>query len=555
MKKFILLILLFSLLSLKAQVGYVEYDNSVYRFLKKMNSLSLINNYDEFHLPKTRMEIASHLEKILINSSKLNSVDNDLLKEYLKEFEFEISREIEVSNQFLPEFDFNYIFNEKEKYLYSYYDSNKVSFFVNFVGSFESIFNKNRINSSSQSTGLVTYGGQIRGSFKDWFGFSVRTTNGTFFGDKNLALTKSNLKYNYKFNLPESSAGSNYFDETEAYALADFDFLKLKIGRDRNIIGYNSVNSIMSDFSPQSDYIGLSLNYKAFTFNFLHGKLFGNYTQSWDSLEGSKNIVDDKFYAYHRLGINLSKHFNFGLGEIVVYSNRNLDFSYLNPFNFYKSAEHSNQDRDNSMLFFDFKNNSISGLTLYGTILLDDIDFGKIGTAWFGNQAIVDLGIYSSNLNHILPLTLELQYLRIDPYVYTHRIFNNNYTSLNASLGSNIQPNSEMIHFSAEYTPHYKLYFKGGFRFVRHGANELNSDGSIKVNHGGNVLVGFRTFDNENASLLEGILETSRNYYFIASYELLNNYLFRLKFDYINESNQSIKIDDILTSVSFIFKI
>ena len=555
MKKFILLILLFSLLSLKAQVGYVEYDNSVYRFLKKMNSLSLINNYDEFHLPKTRMEIASHLEKILINSSKLNSVDNDLLKEYLKEFEFEISREIEVSNQFLPEFDFNYIFNEKEKYLYSYYDSNKVSFFVNFVGSFESIFNKNRINSSSQSTGLVTYGGQIRGSFKDWFGFSFRTTNGTFFGDKNLALTKSNLKYNYKFNLPESSAGSNYFDETEAYALADFDFLKLKIGRDRNIIGYNSVNSIMSDFSPQSDYIGLSLNYQAFTFNFLHGKLFGNYTQSWDSLEGSKNIVDDKFYAYHRLGINLSKNFNFGLGEIVVYSNRNLDFSYLNPFNFYKSAEHSNQDRDNSMLFFDFKNNSISGLTLYGTILLDDIDFGKIGTAWFGNQAIVDLGIYSSNLNHILPLTLELQYLRIDPYVYTHRIFNNNYTSLNASLGSNIQPNSEMIHFSAEYTPHYKLYFKGGFRFVRHGANELNSDGSIKVNHGGNVLVGFRTFDNENASLLEGILETSRNYYFIASYELLNNYLFRLKIDYTNESNQSAKIDDILTSVSFIFKI
>ena len=81
MKKFILLILLFSLISLKAQVGYVEYDNSVYRFLKKMNSLSLINNYDEFHLPKTRMEIASHLEKILINSSKLNSVDNDLLKE------------------------------------------------------------------------------------------------------------------------------------------------------------------------------------------------------------------------------------------------------------------------------------------------------------------------------------------------------------------------------------------------------------------------------------------------------------------------------------------
>jgi len=556
MKKYSIILLLFLFkMNFFAQVGFVEYDNSVYRFLKRMNSLQLITNYNEFHLPKTRSEVAEKLIEVSTNSKLLNETDILLLNEYLKEFQFDINKELSQSKQFLPDFDFNYAFSEKEKYLYSYNDSNNVNFFVNFVGSFESIANNDRILNSTSNTSLVNYGGQIRGSFKDWFGFSIKATNGTFFGNKNLALTKSNLKFNYKFNLPESSAGSNYFDETEAYATADFDFINLKIGRDRNIIGYNSINSIISDYAPQSDYIGLSLNYKSFSFDYLHGKLFGNYSQTWDSTEGNRNIVDDKFFAYHRIGLNLSKHFNFGIGEIVVYSDRNLDFSYLNPFNFYKSVEHANQDRDNSMLFFDFKNNSIDNLTLYATVLLDDIDFGKIGTAWFGNQAIIDLGVYSNNLYNYLPITLELQYLRIDPYVYTHRIFNNNFTSLNASLGPDLQPNSDMIHFSAEYIPHYKLYLKTGFRFIRHGANELNNDGSVKVNHGGDILIGYRTFDNPNARLLEGILELSRNIYFIAEYEIVNNYLTRFRIDYTSESKQNSSVKNLLGSFSIIFKI
>ncbi len=103
--------------------------------------------------------------------------------------------------------------------------------------------------------------------------------------------------------------------------------------------------------------------------------------------------------------------------------------------------------------------------------------------------------------------------------------------------------------------PHYKLFLKSGFKFVRHGANELNPDGTVKVNHGGDVLVGYRTFDNENASLLDGIIETTRYFYLMADYEFVNNYLLRMRFDYKNESNQFKNVKDLLTSFSIIFKI
>ena len=146
-----------------------------------------------------------------------------------------------------------------------------------------------------------------------------------------------------------------------------------------------------------------------------------------------------------------------GLGEIVIYANRSIDLSYLNPFAFYKSVEHANQDRDNSILFFDLANNSIEGLKFYSTIMLDDIDFGKLGTGWYGNQILLNLGLYSANFYKYIPLEISLQYLRIDPYVFTHRILESNYTNLGFGLGADIPPNSETYILGFKYYFTYRL--------------------------------------------------------------------------------------------------
>ena len=87
------------------------------------------------------------------------------------------------------------------------------------------------------------------------FGFFAHATNGLQFGDVDLASTKSNLKYNYKFNSDHDS--SKFFDETIGYLSAEFDYIKFKIGRDRVNIGYGFSKVIMDSYFPQMDYLSI----------------------------------------------------------------------------------------------------------------------------------------------------------------------------------------------------------------------------------------------------------------------------------------------------------
>lgn len=443
------------------QSGYLSIDDEIYLFLNRMNTLGIIENYNAFELPKSREEIAKHLSEIFSHLEKLDNVDKNKLTDFLSEFEFDLSGTNNKSENLFPNFDFKYLINEKEKYLFSYSDENKNSFFLNFVGKFDQLNIRDTENDLISSAILYRFGGEIRGSLFGNIGFGISATNGSFSGNKTLAGNYSSLKYNYKFHQENvDNTGDNYFDETSAFAAYQNKYIKLKIGNDRINIGHGSHKVLLSSNAPRMDYLNLEATYKSLNFSYFHGKLLGNLKEEYDSIQGSINKVSDKFLAYHRLGLNLSPLFNFGIGEIIIYSNRNIDFSYLNPLSFYKSAEHSNQDRDNSMLFLDFKSIPIEGLKLYSTFLIDDIDFGKLGRGWYGNQTLLSLGLYTTFLYNYLPLDIELQYIKIDPYVYTHRILDNNFTNLGYTIGSKFQPNSSTISLSFSYRPHYRYFNK-----------------------------------------------------------------------------------------------
>ena len=143
--------------------------------------------------------------------------------------------------------------------------------------------------------------------------------------------------YNYKFNVDQEGFGDDYFDETSGFLSADFKYVKFKIGRDRINLGYGPVKTILGSNPPEMDYVHLNMNYKAFSFSYYHGQLLGTTSVIEDSIQGGLRNVTDKYFVYHRLGLNLSKHFTFGVGETVIYSRRNIDLAYLNPFNFYKN--------------------------------------------------------------------------------------------------------------------------------------------------------------------------------------------------------------------------
>ncbi|MBL1211962.1 MAG: hypothetical protein HND52_01280 [Ignavibacteriae bacterium] len=554
MKKiFFFIFLLFNIAN--AQIGFVEYYNPVYKFLERMSSRHLIDDYNSFVIPKTRTEIAGHLSSLIPKRNNLNEIDNEIFSDLLVEFQYDITGSTKYLESKITDFQFSNLISDREKYLYSYTDTNDVSIFMNLEGSIENIFYKNNELGKSYNSFLGVMGGSIRASFLNKIGFYIRATNGIVKGDKEAARFKDQLNRNYKFNEFQTDQAT-YFDETEGYLLADFDYVKFSIGRNRNILGYGIEKSILSNSAPMMDQLGLQINYKFLSFTWMHAKILGPQNAYSDSTFGTIRTITDKYFVTHRLAFDLGRHLSFGFGENIIYADRSVDFSYLNPFNFYKTVEHENKDRDNSQIFFDAVNNSIKGLKLYTEIIIDDIDFSKLGTGWYGNQALINLAAYSTQLNDIIPIDFKMQYLRIDPYFYSHRLAKNNFTNDDVPLGSSIEPNSESFIFEINYRPYYRLDLSLNFRYTNHGANELNEEGTILVNHGGDILFGHRSFDSINAGLLEGVKEVKRVFSFEGVYEPINNYFVRLNVKYINNDLQNnIRVNDLFTSVYLFVKI
>lgn len=523
MKK--LLLILFSLIILvnAQQVGYVEYNHKVYKYLDRLETQHLLDNYDSFEIPKSRKEISTYLQQLIKKRNKLNLIDQQILGDLLIEFEYDIKGTAENYSSFYDD-KFNTLFNEKEKFLYYSTDSSKASIFVNLVTNVTSLYENDRNADLTESSNLVQYGGILRGTILNNFGFMIKGTNGTYFGDKSLVLKNTPLKYNYKFSSdPSEQTATDFFDETEGYFMGEFENFRFKLGRDRSILGYGINKIILGQNTPPMDYFSINFNYKSFNYSFYHGKLLGTAKESV-----LREDLIDKYFVYHRFSIDFGKHFNLGIGEMVVYADRGIDLSYLNPFNFYKSVEHLNQDRDNTILFLDFENRSIRGLKFYGSLLIDDIDFGKIGNGWYGNKTLVSIGAHSTNLYHLFPLDVSIEYSRVQPYVFTHRFYKNNYTSLNYSLVDPIEPNSDIFTTKLNYIFSNRINFSLEYVYKRHGLNVYDENGNLIKNVGGDILAGHRIEDAEHLNFLDGDKETTNLINFNATIEPFRNYFILL---------------------------
>jgi hypothetical protein len=544
MKKFLIFLFIFSI-KIFPQLEYVPIDHKVYDFLERMGYNHIIENYNSFEKPKPRREIASCLAEIIKKADKLSALDREILGRYKDEFEFDISGSLDKSSRMFSGNEKYELFGNKEKYLYYLSDSSKINLFLSFVGSGEAIYSNNRIAGNSINAGLVQYGGVLRGTVLNKMGFYFQATNGFYVGDRDAAILNKDVKQNYKFN--EMGKGS-YFDQTTGYVTADFDLLRVKFGRDRLQVGYGALSPLIDDNSAPVNYLSFDIKYKFLSFSYFHGKILGNSYYAPDTVFGNVQVIPEKYVGYHRFGINFSEDFTLGLGEIIIYANRPPDFSYINPFAFYKSIEHANQDRDNSMLFFDFTNNTIKGLKFYSTLLLDDMSFDKIGKGWYGNQTLWNFGVHTSVLDKYMPVDFSVEYLRIEPYVFTHHVPNNNYTNFGVPLSSNAQPNSELIFSQFNYRLKYNLSVSVKLSYGRHGANPLNEDGSVKENVGGDINLGHRINDGENVKFLDGFIEYKRSAGISLFYEPYYDISLNLNLVYFNNSLlKNIKEENIQT--------
>ncbi|MBI4810099.1 MAG: hypothetical protein HY800_01365 [Ignavibacteriales bacterium] len=492
--------------TVEAQIENVPVNNQVYEFLDRMGIKRILPLYSNVMIPLSRQEIA----KLLVSAKHQRNRLNDSEKEFLDKFEMEFMHEIDPSKEDAmvlfrgsPLAD---ITSDKEKYLYNYSDSS-ISMFVEFIGALEHRRTTGDTYGSVYST-IEEHGGRIRGTIKNRLGFYVQATNGTLYGNRSLALSDTRLKGNVKLN----DLDSPYLDFAEAYLRADLDWFNLQFGREYNLVGTGySDRLLLSGNAPVFDFLKLDFNYKSLRFIFLHGSLVDPYSTS------------NKYLAMHRVQFSLFDIMNIGASEMIIYQREAPDFAYLNPINFYKSSEHSLRDRDNAFINFDVELFPYPNYKLFGAWLIDDIDFGKMGTGWWGNEFAWQGGLYIADIANIQNVDGLLEYTRIEPYVYSNRLSGNSYSNNNIGLGHHLQPNSDEWFFQLSYRPMKEFRAWISYGVARHGENET-LDGIIIKNVGGNILQGHRDFDSESVKFLDGALVKSNRFQVRAMYEPVTNF-------------------------------
>ena len=300
---------------------------------------------------------------------------------------------------------------------------------------------------------------------------------------------------------------------------------------------------MISDNAPALDMVKIDAHYGCVRYMFVHGSILMEpaWYEGLPSDDPSWQV--NKYLAVHRLDLALFGLLNAAFYEAVVYDRTSPELAYLNPLIFLKSAEHSLGDRDNTMLGFDLEIFPADGYKLFGGLLVDDVDFSKMGTGWWGNQFGWQGGAYLSDVAGISDVDLHAEYTRIEPYVYSHRITGNAFTSGEFGLGHNLQPNSDEWLVRIVARPWASFRGSVGARMNRHGANVVEN-GVVTFNAGGDRLVGHRDSDGDTADFLAGDLIETRYLELRAWYEPVNELVFSGAYEYRRQSSPGGTADD-----------
>jgi hypothetical protein len=503
------------------QMELVPADHRVYDFLHRMQVRGIMTDvYNQSTLPYERREVARFLTSMMTKQDAMSHTEKNYLDNFISEFSYELGQPRDERVSLYSSGPAGLLEN-KQKYLYRYEDPDAV-LSLHFIFAGEPQRWKIR-DVDATGTALWQIGGGISGSFGGWFGFSLHARNGYVSGSREAALQNIKVRRTYKITEPES----RFFDETSGYIRIGNDWGSVTVGRNRLIFGTGQRDAafLFSDYAPEMDNIGLRLSYKGFSYHYFHGWLLGDPILLVDPVQGYDRDISEKYVSYHRFGFStLQNRLNIAFSEIIVYGERGVELAYLNPFIFYKSAEHSLQDRDKAMIGVEIRGIPMRGLEIFGELLVDDLAFDKLGTDSYSNQFAYRIGGTIVPRNFLRNALITLDYARIFPYVYTHRLHRNVFTHNGFPLGNPVGPNSDT------WTMRWNQILSGSFivngyaRFVRKGHNITDEEGNLIRNVGGDIRQGFRVNDNQSVVFLDGNLEKTGSFGVQAAYEIVRQF-------------------------------
>jgi hypothetical protein len=216
-----------------------------------------------------------------------------------------------------------------------------------------------------------------------------------------------------------------------------------------------------------------------------------------------------KYMASHYLSMNVTKRWNLGFFENVVWTNTNergFDFNFVNPLIFYRTVEFGSSSKTgNALLGLTSKYKWNNQINFYGQFLIDEFAIGDVkesNQSW-RNKFAYQVGAKYYDAFKVKNLLLQIEYNQVRPYVYSHSNPITNYGHNNQSMGHLWGANfREFVAIARYYRGRYfadakLIYGQRGFDF---------NDGTNNFNYGGNIYLDYdenRPYDN-GVSIAQG---------------------------------------------------
>ena len=362
------------------------------------------------------------------------------------------------------------------------------------------------------------FGGVLRGSWGETVGFRLAFEQTREQGSRDYVIRDD--VYERRLEFVQLKGGLADYHQGAAYLTFALPFARVQLGKDAARWGPAPDDNLgLSDNAPAYDMIRLSSRLGAFKLVSIAGSLRPcpdrpdsplcaglRNPDSYIDNGVARRLEREKYISAHRFEVALAPWFDLGFQEMVVYGDRAPEWAYLNPVMFYWAAQSYLGDKDNVMMGIDFDVRPRPGMRLYLAYVVDDLKKLKVLSDDFANKFSLQSGFLFTDPLGVADTDLRGEYVRIEPWIFTHKIPINTYRHFDSPLGHALGPNSDRWRLQVAHRPAPDWEFGFELSRTRHGDNVVLEDGSI-LNVGGDLHLGWRAGDErEGKDFLSGNL-------------------------------------------------
>jgi len=535
-------ILLFSTSS-SAQSTNVPLEHWSYDLLERFKAKGYIEDFLDSTKPFSRKEIARAVAQVVQKVSEgapATKTDRELLRELEVEFAEELSQ---IGTQVAgpPRWHLYPVRSRTSNGVYSWKDSSSC-LVVDPVLKVGCVRRTGDVGSSPDRIFITVVGGTVRGALKGSLGFYLNARETQQKGNRPFSsYTELNREHGLPIVLTDQNSVS--YDETDAYLTLPCRWFQLEFGKQFHDWGPGYWGNLtLSNYAPSFEALKIKARYGHWKFVWLTGALrtdLPEYSYNAPYSNTPRKVRKQKYIAAHRLEFAPHPRIAVGINEAIIYGERGIEPGYLIPTIFFWSEQHYIYGDDNATIGADIAAYPLQGLKLYSEVFIDDLSLKHFDLSRPDNKWAILGGIFLVDPFGIPDSDFRMEYVRVEPYVYTHRIPINVYRNHGYVLGHWISPNSDGLFSEFNYRFSRGLLATLSFRRLRHGRN-IYENGEMIRNVGGDIDFPIEYKSSGRKRFLDGILERESTFGFRLSYRTFQDLFLIGEFDYTRTEDQTL---------------